>query len=542
MKKIQINAHSNFKILEKRVSFKDKKEALDIIFASNNHLKELAYRLPYKGENQIDLVPVSFEACNVNMFNKKGHGISSLSAKQIAKDFIYKPINIEHKRKNVIGVITGRFFSHFDKDNRGWQIWEEDDILNSIEPYNISLSGFVWPIVDESIVEYIESASNENSENYLAVNASWEMSFKNYSVALLPEGSNLLKDAEEVISKGARKSEALKHLISNGGTGVFEGRKVCILVEGNNDCHSLGVGFTSNPAGYVDGVATEMTFASKEDLNDVYTSSENSNEESASENEVSKDNPEVLKIDTQNQNIGIILKESGQISHITPENTNKISINANNIVITDKQNLKEKIMKIKSLKDITDENLKEITASTVVDFIKEHVQENIGQWEAKYQEVQKAKTDKEGELATIKANNEKLANENKEFAEKLEAIAQEIKAKKDQDLFNDRMTAIDEAFDIGDAERVILKDQVKILGENEFDGFFSNLKVLMASKIKQVKAEAKELQDGKQIVASAVESATPKAGIPNAQNVNETDLKSKYAKSFSMEDGFVFVK
>ena len=60
-----------------------------------------------------DLLPIAFNAFVVNRVNKNGDVIDGETAIAMYKDFINKPINIEHNRKNVIGTILTAGFSEF---------------------------------------------------------------------------------------------------------------------------------------------------------------------------------------------------------------------------------------------------------------------------------------------------------------------------------------------------------------------------------------------------------------------------------------------
>ena len=53
----------------------------------------------------MDLLPVAFNACVVNRVNKNGDVINTATALDICKNFINKPINVEHNRSNIVGVI-----------------------------------------------------------------------------------------------------------------------------------------------------------------------------------------------------------------------------------------------------------------------------------------------------------------------------------------------------------------------------------------------------------------------------------------------------
>ena len=63
-------------------------------------------------EKNVDLLPVAFNAAVVNRVNKNGDVIDTATAFAIYKDFINKPINLDHNREKIIGVI---FYSNVSK-------------------------------------------------------------------------------------------------------------------------------------------------------------------------------------------------------------------------------------------------------------------------------------------------------------------------------------------------------------------------------------------------------------------------------------------
>ena len=67
-------------------------------------------------ESNMDLLPIAFNACVVNRVNKNGDVVDSAIASEMYKNFINKPINIEHNRANVVGVILSAGFSEFGTD------------------------------------------------------------------------------------------------------------------------------------------------------------------------------------------------------------------------------------------------------------------------------------------------------------------------------------------------------------------------------------------------------------------------------------------
>ena len=74
-------------------------------------------------EANIDLLPVAFNACVVNRVNRNGDVIDSETAVAMAKNFVNKPINLEHKRDRVVGTILSVGYSEFGTDK---QLTEEE--------------------------------------------------------------------------------------------------------------------------------------------------------------------------------------------------------------------------------------------------------------------------------------------------------------------------------------------------------------------------------------------------------------------------------
>ena len=94
-------------------------------------------------DKNIDLLPIAFDACVVNRVNKNGDVIDTATATKIAKNFINKPINIEHDRSRVIGCILTANFSKFGSN----ESLAELDVKEMKEPFYITLGGVMWKII-----------------------------------------------------------------------------------------------------------------------------------------------------------------------------------------------------------------------------------------------------------------------------------------------------------------------------------------------------------------------------------------------------------
>ena len=108
MKKLKFESvFANIKI--RPIVSEEKDKYLSV--ASLNKLRKFLPEI--NTEENVDLLPVAFDACVVNRVNKNGDVIDGETAAKIAKNFINKPINIEHNRNQVIGCILSASFSKF---------------------------------------------------------------------------------------------------------------------------------------------------------------------------------------------------------------------------------------------------------------------------------------------------------------------------------------------------------------------------------------------------------------------------------------------
>ena len=275
-------------------------------------------------EKNIDLLPVAFNACVVNRVNKNDDVIDSKAALAMADHFINKPINIEHDRHRVIGTILAVGFSEFGTDKK----LTSAEVENINVPFNITLGGVLWRVVSSELTDIIEEASDPTSEFYQKISASWELGFSDYEPVLLEIGEKNLENSV-AIEDNTKVNEIGTELRALGGTGEYEGKKVYRKVYGN--VVPLGIGLTENPAADVKGVATEI---SREDIKE----------------EVSEENK--LKNGVSEKNV----------SHYKE----------NNVIEN-----KDSTMEINSIKDITEETLKEVSASSVAEFIQSELEKGL---------------------------------------------------------------------------------------------------------------------------------------------------------------------
>ena len=432
-------------------------------------------------EKNVDLLPVAFNAAVVNRVNRNGDVIDSLTALASYKDFINKPINFEHNRERIVGVILTAGFSEFGSDTP----LTEDQVKDLKGPYNITLGGVIWKIANPNLATMIEDSSDSTSVNYQKISASWELGFNEYNLIVIEGESKNIEDGSEI--SDASEIETLKaNLRTFGGSGkIDKSKSLYRKVIGN--VVPLGIGLTETPAADVKGVAT-------------------------------------IKIEEKQQ------PDEENISKIENLDVNTLIDN--------------KAMKITSLKDINDENLKQATASQISDLIEQELKTASEKFAVEKASVESQLKSTKESLDTLVANQDTLQKEISALKEALstaEAEKQKILA---SEKFNERMSAFDAEYDLDAETRQILATEIAEMEDSAFAAFKDKMAVFMKSKKKGQKNDKKEDdKESKASVAQIVEEVADKAekqvvNIPMTSSASQTSLFEKYKQAFDY-DGFV---
>ena len=444
-------------------------------------------------EKNIDLLPVAFNAFVANRVNKNGDVIDTSTAMEVYKNFINKPINIEHNRDKVIGTILTAGFSEFGTDKP----LTEEQVKELKGPFNVTLGGVIWKVVNNNLAKLIEEASDPTSEDFNKISASWELGFSEYKLAVIEAGSKNLEDAL-IIEDSDVIAELEPNLRSLGGSGELEdGRNIYRQVI--NEVIPLGIGLTETPAAEVKGVHTKK--AKKEEILE------------SSENNISqKDN--------------------------------------NNV-----KNNTSKAMKITKLEDITEESVKVLEASAVSDFIQEQLRTASEQFS-----MEKKRFSTELNEANEKHEAlEKEHAEVKERLDKVQAtlhtLEAEKAAKEAEEKFTQRMSAMDEEFKLEDEERELIASDIKDMGDEDFSAYQEKLNVLMKHRSREV-VEANERQKAEEeakaaeaakaeevveasaedVIEDAIENAEPQEDdLPNSIEASEPTIYEKYKAAFAVD-------
>lgn len=504
-----LTTFSNIKIRPVVSEEKDK-------YLSIASLEKLKKFLPnINTEENVDLLPVAFDACVVNRVNKNGDVIDSQTAARIAKNFANKPINIEHNRNQVIGCILSASFSKFGTN----ESLSAEEVKTMKEPFNITLGGVIWKIVNQDLADQIEESNDPTSDSYMSISASWELGFNDYNLVVLDNAEKNIENGE-IISDSVEIEKYKNSLRGFGGSGKLDNNK-SIYRQVSGNVVPLGVGFTLNPAADVQGIATPSE--------------------------------ETIQIGVKAQEN---VAEIGQEPMVASENNTSQEENLNV--------KKERIyMKITKIEDITDSLLKEATASSVVEFISEEIKKANDTFLAEKAEKENELKAAGEKIATVTAEHEVVKKQVQELNEKLAAIQAEQEAKAKEESFSMRMAALDEEYELDDEERKVLAADIKDMNDESFSAYKNKISVLMKEKNKATKKAKMDKEDSKEkeamkastiseevkaseevtqvpttqeVVEQAVDNGTKASiEIPNSSPATEQSVQEKYAKAFSLE-------
>ena len=449
-------------------------------------------------DKDVDLLPIAFNACVANRVNKNGDVIDNATSAKIYKNFINKPINIEHNRDRIVGTILTAGFSEFGTD----KMLTEAQAAEMKGPFNITLGGVIWRVASSELSDLIEDSADPTSENYLKVSASWELGFTDYHLVILPEDEKNIEDAQ-FITEAEEVERLSTHLRALGGDGKLDnGKNVYRQVVA--EVVPLGIGLTETPAAEVKGVATE------------------------------EDKKEQHPENQQNDSSQI---ETNKASETTMKKT------------------------IENVNDINDSSLNEMSASSITDFIKSELEKAADQYQKEMTEKEEALKVATEKSETLQAEHDQLTDELSKVKDTLGELEKANAERGAEEKFNQRMSILDEEYALTDEDREVIASDIKDMQEEAFTAYHNKLSVLLSSKSKAAIAEAEakieeakavEVKEGQEVVASKtpqeVEAAvkevveevlenaeTEQDEVPVSSEAAEPSIYDKYARAFGLD-------
>lgn len=489
----------------------------------------------------LDLLGVSFSSFVANRANKNGQTISGEDAKKILPTFLRRPIDKDHKRTDIIGVITNYGFSEFGTE-RPLSEAEVDELILKQEPFNANMGGVLWRICDP---EYIENlvAINSSDSNVRPYATSWEVGFSNFKIA---EGSKNLSEAR-IIDDPTEIDSLYGHLLHFNGSGINPNNNLPIyllICSGDEDdsLQGLAMGITKSPAAPVGPLLTS---------DNVQTNPDGVIEESIAQikENILKEELSELELAASLENKLEEIEKNNESLENNSSTLNNDSVNASTLNISTSTENKRKIIHMK-LTDITNEALTkgEITASALTDFLSVELDKAGKDWAAKTK-------DKEDALANEIAAKDALANdlaalrdEAAKLRADLEKVNGEVAAREKAENFNTRLAGLASEYDFDDEEKQIVAERIKELDQEGFDKYLKELSVLAKSKKKvfppkdndadddDAKAAKKKMEDDEKEAKAkeALAALQANGGVipPNGGGVVESQ-KDKWVKAFA---------
>ena len=511
---------------------------------SKASLEDLKSLIPSSVEldKNIDLVGVAFNAAVVNKFNRNHDGISTDTALAVKDYFVHKPTNIEHKKQRIVGHIVSAGFSGYGNN----ELLSPEELTGTSDPFNISLGAVVYRMVDRRFAELLNKSVDPDSPMHNQVSASWEIGFNDYQIAV---GSENLSEAE-IVTDEKQIEELSQYLKASDGRGEMDdGTIVRRLVVGN--VYPLGIGFTANPAADVEGVVVseqnnQLNMSDRRDLSAT----------------LSDEAQEILK-NILNFKNNISQTEKNTVK--SERESNSSIMNTNQLVQEIKSVLDEKLSSEKMSKD----TFAEESVASISSIINEAIRE-------KNEEYKQQLVSEKEEKAKIEAQHQELTASVEEMKQKLEAAEDKIRQFEDEQArqtalacFNARMEAVEQDYELSEADLKIVASEVKELTEADeaFASYQEKLAVVFAHKSKEhlqaekdkfdsavAEAVEKRVSELKEVKASDdtvveatkenleealedTEQVTPEISNTNEASSGETEtLRTKFQSAFSKEN------
>jgi len=410
-------------------------------------------------EKNIDILPVVFNLAVVNKFNANGEGIGTLTAARVLKQFVHKPINIEHMKDRIVGHIINASFSDKQPD------FEENDISDFFErtdPFYITIAAVIYKHIYPELAKYLIKASDPESEIYQAYSSSWEIAFDEFDIAV---GNDELKSCSIINKENESFADYMQKLKRFNGSGNSNEGQVNLLIKGENT-YPVGAALTMNPAADVQGVYTLISITETED------------DDEEEDEEMEEDSKSYAK---NEKNITISDKKE-QLNSNSQNTCVKIKKFKEYFSMTDDQ-----FKKLESLIEaaISGEKGSESNASVTKQFA-DALKEAGTEWKSKAEKAESAQKETEAKLSETKASLDSVTEE-------LKKIKDDLAVQSAAALFNSRVKSIEDSFELSEAELKIVIDEVKGLDSDEkaFDAYLAKANVIFADKSKEGK-EARE--------------------------------------------------
>lgn len=486
-KKFLVNLHGDFSVIakEKFIDFGFTEGALQEAKANTLIPKE------FDVARNTDVMPVVFNLAVVNQFNLNDDGMDAETAIDALQHFKNKPINIEHKKDQIVGHIINASVS--EKEPEFYER-NAEEYRDKKTPFFITAAGVIYSNIFPDLAQALIEASDPTKEFYRSISTSWEIAFGFF---------NIVKGTEKNLIDGSvlspeEKEQEIFNLKGFGGSGRTQnGERVMRLIQ--KPAYPLGAALTLNPAARVKGVYTGETLF------------------------------EVLKkSQAKNKNNKISQSE-------------KSNVREGKSHIMDKEQFEKFLATVKE--SLAGSNVSEANQANLVSQITQVLEKRSKEWETQKEAENQAKAQLEADLKEAKEKLEATEKTNADIQAQLNTIKAERAAEAKVALVQNRMGAVESKFDLTDEELQIVAAEVAQLGDTDedFQSYAKKLDVIFAHKNKeeiakknaennQDKKEDKK-EDDKELQTDASKN-TSKVPNSNKNQSEEEDLITRVVKNF----------
>ena len=216
---------------------------------------------------------------------------------------------------------------------------------------------------------------------------------------------------------------------------------------------------------------------------------------------------------------------------------------------------------IDNVNEINDSSLKELSASTITDFIKSELEKAADQYQKEMTEKEVALEAATEKSETLQAEHDQLTDELTKVKDALGELEKANAEREAEEKFNQRMSLLDEEYELTDEDREVIASDIKDMNEEAFTNYQSKLSVLLSSKNKAAIAKAQaEVEEAKaseekkeqevvasetpeetqaavkEVVEEVLENAeTEQDEVPVSSEAEEPSIYDKYAKAFGLD-------
>lgn len=486
-----------------------------------------------------DILYIASNLFVAGMVNKNGDAVSIEVGKKMAPLFLHKFIDLDHKRTKIAGAIINHAFTQYGSN----EIIE--DIADYNEPFNMAYGGAIWKVLNPNLADILIDSSDPNSEIYNTISSSWEVGFFDFDIAV---GSKFVHEAE-IITDEKQKKELFDKYLKQGGIGRKDGEYVYRVIKW--PLISMAAGLVRNPAADVKGVAVlfeEETVLNLKASDDMDDDDKGKKKEPEDEDEDELEEDEAKKKCKKNKansesDIELAVKEINKIllgpapqelaaSKNIEKNAQNNSQNKKVSVFT---KYKGKTMTLKELYNIIEENAggeAVASAKSLIQEIKDGLEEANNQWKEKLaaeqkakEELERLKSETDSALAEVRKELNSIKQDKELVEQKLAEVSQAEAQRALQERFSGRMESLESEYELGDADRKAIVASVRDLDDEAFAEWKENtFAVLAEAKSRARIAEAEKA--AKEALAASKTELTEEEKAAAAGKVAEEALAS----------------